>query len=180
MRRMLCALIGVCWVSGAWAEPQFWIVIGSYQDVGRAEQTLLRADASMDESFAISSVDIQAVRWNRIASGPYLTHGMANLTLIQARQAGFDGAWILVTDSVDQDMESDYGAYDAYASAVDAGLFDYDDSFIDSVSEYPDIESLLPPAVSVDKDDKEKSPPRELTVEVPEGYELHKLRRETD
>ena len=180
MRRMLCALIGVLCVSSAWAEPQFWIVIGSYQDSDNAEQTMRKANVSMDESFAVSSIDIQAGRWYRVASGPYLTSTMADLTLIQARQAGFDGAWTLVTES-DQDLENDYGTYDAYTDGSDYNLPDYDDALSDSAYEYPDIESLLPPAVSLDQEDnKTQSPPRELVVEVPDGYELHKLHREAD
>ncbi|MCZ6854906.1 MAG: hypothetical protein O7G86_13410, partial [Gammaproteobacteria bacterium] len=90
-------------------------------------------------------------------------------------------AWILVTGTVDQDTEDDYGLYDVYSAGAEDDLPDYDGTFADSADGYPDIESLLPAAVSLDNDDdKEKSTPRELAVEVPDGYELHKLERKTE
>ncbi len=179
MRRLWCTLISVGFVSGALAEKQFWVVVGSYQDPAYAERALGRANAGLREFFTIAFVDIEADRWYRVLAGPYPTRGVADLTAVQARQVGFDGAWMLATESTDLGMEDDYGAGDEYATDGDYGeLPGFEAAYPDSVGEYPDIESLLPPVVPADEADKYvRKPERELVQEVPDGYELHKLRR---
>jgi hypothetical protein len=202
--RWLISLVVLLWLPAmAVAERQFWVAVGSFRDHSYAEQTTDRANDVLDASFTISSVDIDANRWYRVMSGPYLSRGSADQTVVAAKQAGFEGTWTLALDSMEDSMEDS----SAFAGAVDPGFYDsaspsdgyssgysggYDDRYDElpsyestvSADGYPDIESLLPalepPVVGEAGGAGAKAAgkfPAELVDEPPEGYALHKLRR---
>ena len=164
MRWLLCAAISL-FVSTARAEEQYWVAVGSYRNLGYAQEALDRANAALDESFVLSSLDIEAERWYRVMAGPYLTRGVAELTLVDAQLAGFETSWMLVTEASDleADLADGYGSYDEYAPL--------DDGFEERYDEYRDDYSFR-------ENQEPAKTPREVVDQAPEGYGLHKLRRE--
>jgi len=190
MRWLLCAGIFLSFSGTAEAEEQFWVAVGSYRDLGYAEEARDKANAALNETFTVSSIYIDADRWYRVLTGPYVSRGVAELTLVEAQQAGFDSTWMLAADTVDggvddqggyadYDRYGDSGAYDDYGDYSDyeeyGGLPEYESS-------YPPLESEPPPSVATPQDETRRAVkiPSELVDEAPAGYGLHKLRRRGD
>jgi hypothetical protein len=107
-------------------------------------------------------------------SGPYLSRGVAELTIVEAQQVGFDSAWMLVTESADvaiSDSDTGFDEYEAYGDYTEyESSYDYD-SYTDDI----DIDE---PA-GLDTERREKTE-HKLVGEAPASYGLHRLRRTDD
>ena len=193
MRWLLCAGIFLSFSGVARAEEQFWVAVGSYRDRGYAEEARDKANAALNEAYTVSSIDIDTDRWYRVLTGPYVSRGVAELTLVEAQQAGFESTWMLAGDPVDaglddQDSYADYDRYgddeasDEYSEYGDYSEYEEYARLPDYESSYPPLESDQPPAATTPQDDTRRAAkiPSELVDEAPAGYGLHKLRRHGD
>jgi hypothetical protein len=173
MRWLLGAAL-IVFAATAVAEAQFWVAVGSYQDITYAQEALDRAKADLRESFNLTPVDVEGKHWYRVMSGPYLSRGVAELTIVEAQQVGFDGAWMLVTESDDvasSDGESGFDEYEAYGEYAEyESSYDYD-SYSD------DIDFDEPAGFETEPREKIE---HTLVGEAPASYGLHRLRRTDD
>ncbi|MEZ5558410.1 MAG: DUF5916 domain-containing protein [Pseudomonadales bacterium] len=165
MTRSLLAVAVLLLTAGAGADPQYWIAIGSYSNLAYAEEARARADAILAEPFAIVSVDVAGSRFNRVLAGPFLTRELASDLLRQAREAGFDGAWLLAEDA-GYDLSTDVGGADPY---VGPGSFDR------LLDDLPAPDALPPPRPAAPQEQRK---PPVVVDEPPPGYQLNRLHRE--
>jgi hypothetical protein len=158
------------------AEAEYWVVVGSYQNLTYAEEALGQAVQALDASFSMSTVDTAGGRFFRVTGGPYLSREIGEHMIEESRQAGFSSPWLLVTQRDDL-LAPSYGS----------GLSEFDfESPLPDLEEY-DIESqqLRVPAVEpadIPGFNAPERPEREqdhqLIDEAPDGYELHRLNRD--
>ena len=173
-RAVVCACMGAAVFSGsaifsgaAVADPQYWIVVGSFRDLGNADASLSRANAMLSESFAIVPIKFGVDRRYRILAGPYATPEVADLGVTDARQAGFADSWMFANDPTD-DYTSNY-TDDDFSDYANDYTSDYTDYAEDSAAEYGEL--------SGSRGRPEVKSPRKVVEAAPDGYALHKLQR---
>ena len=155
MRRMFWLLALLCADSG-YADTEFWISVGSYQDIEHAEKFREHASLRLQEAFTVSPAETPSGYFYRVMAGPFLQRESAEYTLQKVHEAGFADAWMLTTE----------GPVSLYRTTN----FDELDIDLPPIGELPVIPQL--PAI------KKIKPRLEPVREAPEDYQLHKLHRD--
>ncbi|MCZ6643104.1 MAG: DUF5916 domain-containing protein, partial [Gammaproteobacteria bacterium] len=140
--------------AAAFAETQYWVAVGSYQERANAEVARDEAGARMAETFHVTPADTPSGYYYRVLAGPYLTQSVADLMVTQARNAGFDSAWLLASE------------IEGFSSSFDGDL-----DYLDDLPALPDL-----PVPAREPRIKSYEPP---VRETPPGYQLNRLRRDS-
>jgi len=151
-----------------WADLQYWVSVGSYQQSERADRALADASNKMSERFSVVGTQTTKGFYYRVAAGPFLSREAAQDRVLVARDRGFAGAW-LWADDADVFESNIYGTPtlgtdSEYNFDAPTGGGELQTTPVDSEAE----EALL----------KQRSEAPELIEEAPESYKLNKLRRD--
>jgi hypothetical protein len=146
------------------AEVEYWISVGSYQNLINAEIAQREASARLPESFSITQAETDSGFFYRVLAGPYLTREIADHMLGESRRQGFESAWILAAET---------GLSTLGSSPVDPLSTDYEYDL--PTYERQDPEDL-PPIELEERPDR--STDHQMIDEAPEGYNLHRLNRD--
>ena len=199
-RRFLFLVITLMTPTLGWAELQYWVSVGSYQQSETAQKAVTQASRQIAENFAVVGTDTAKGYFYRVAAGPFASREAAEDRVRQARGVGFPGAWLwageasvfesgMTTMSADPatstayeppsaSYESDYSSGSTYSGSGTSGS-----GTSDYTSPYPEGESSRPGRTAEDEaveQDliKRRSEAPELVDEAPEDYKLNKLRRD--
>jgi len=170
------ALLAIC--LSAWAESEYFVVLGSYNSLEHAEEAKARAAAQLQEPYTVVPADTASGFYYRVLAGPYFGKDVASAKLDEAQRLGFSEVWLLAAEA------SGGGLY----LAAD-GSYAFPDQEMDDLTEGSE-EGATPsgqrwesaPATpgAEDTDDAEAaegSKERILVEEAPPGYQLNKLHR---
>ncbi len=159
-----------------YADLQFWVSVGSYQQLEGAQAARDRASIDLGEAFELVDVETDKGHFYRVAAGPYLRREMAEDQVRNARDRGYSGAWLWA------DEDSVFSSVTRGTDSPGSG-FRLDDETYDtdySLPEYDSPEPYINEDLGVDDADmimrREEAP--ELVEEPPEGFKLNKLRRD--
>ena len=182
------------------ASADYWVSIGAFKEAATATEVAASASELLSLPFATLAVDANGKgTLHRVAAGPLATREEAKVATDRVRQAGYHDAWIIVLD--DEVPETDIKPVESapvsqteLASAPEAATIDTDSATaatIDTTSdtwngELPPIEVLLQGLPDVPAawppQDRQPSPETddeiEVETEIPEDYQLHRLRRD--
>ncbi|MGI9326957.1 MAG: SPOR domain-containing protein [Pseudomonadales bacterium] len=186
------------------AESQYWVVVGSYPTLKRAEQARQEASAELSEAFDVRGGDTPTDYVYRVVVGPYETTMAARDMLTEARAGPYEQAWIL-PQAIDQELQvaaAQSSAQDAgYSNREDTddpaaafqsrpGRFDgrYDSgidrkSGVSESSSEPSSQGAHPAREASTEEQRsdetiEMSKVPNLVQKAPSSYSLHKLRRD--
>ena len=188
LRRSLMAglcLLAPLFASAGQAADEFWVTVGSYQTISRAETARTEASQQLSESFGISEAQLDSGLWYRVVAGPYLSSDTASHIRDEAVRNGFGNAWVMdVTPEFISEPASTYSADayrletysdQAYRSGLDGGAYEpvapESSRYSVPASEPADIPGFNAP-IREDRDKEHK-----LISEPPEDYRLHQLNR---
>lgn len=164
------------------ADTNFYVALGSYADQETAEQAGQEASQRLPEPYTVQGAQTGIGYMYRVLAGPYITRELAEQTVAEARQLGFDDAWLLATTDDDLAVPRIYSddllGEDALERDVELGSGAGSDSYTGTSAERRQPRSYPAP----DKGDVPEEPgstaPPEPVSEPPPGYKLHKLHRE--
>ena len=174
--RLICGIVTAGIVSvGVWADAEYWVPVGSYQQRDTAESAARDARDVLGAPIAIIGASTASGFYFRVVAGPYASRSEAMDMAEAAKARGFGDAWVwsrqsddeigvdsYVDDLLDTPSDTDYDA-----------LFDDLDLDLDLELELDGQEEGL------DEDiipaDRELP---DLIEEAPDDYKLNKLRRD--
>ena len=99
----------------SYAQTQYWVSVGSYENPESAERGLRNAEGKLAAAFAVVGVETGKGFYYRVASGPYASRASAQDQVGNAHALGFDGAWIWVGD--DNDFSAAQTSTSGYAES---------------------------------------------------------------
>jgi hypothetical protein len=143
-------------------EVEFWMSVGSYQDLAYAEVARNDASSMLAESFAIDDVETHDGFFYRVVAGPYFSKEIADHLVDEARRVGFATPWAFVRESGLTTLPS--------STALREPELDLPELDVDS-----ELEAL--PALEL-KDRPMQSSEHKLIDVAPDDYHLHRLRRD--
>jgi hypothetical protein len=177
MRRIAAffSLALVC--ASASAESQYYVVLGSYATMTRAEEAQVQASERLPEAYGLVAADTPEGIYYRVVAGPYLGKERADTMLDRARSTGFADAWLLEEASpLSEDyLSSSYLALETLSTETD----DVEDRLLTGDGAY-DAPPPEPARRNTDGPSEEGDGGPILVEEAPPGYELHRLRRSGD
>ena len=154
-----------------WADSEYWVPVGSYQQRDTAESAARSARDILGESIAIVGASTASGFYFRVVAGPYGSRIEASDMVERAVARGFDGAWVwsrqggddaeidsYVDELLDTPADTDYDAlFDDLDLELDLELRDegLDEEIVPTDTQLPD-----------------------LIEEAPDDYKLNKLRRD--
>lgn len=173
-RRVLCCVACLLFVAIAAplsADSEYWVSVGSYRDLTGAEAAQNSAGSKLTETFTVVQAETDTGLWYRVQCGPYLTREIADDVLGQAKAAGFESAWILMSDSgtVTMPMTDGYD-HDLLEQEPDLGTFDPDAA----VRNVPEAEPVDIPGFNAPVRE-EREVEHKLIDQAPPGYKLNRL-----
>ncbi len=177
------ALLTICLSasSSSWAETEYFVVLGSYNDLEHAEEAKSRAALHLPEAYSVVPADTAGGFFYRVLAGPYFEKDRANGKIDEARELGFSESWLLAAEA------SGGGLY----LAAD-GSYAFPDQESDSLTAEPDSSlddgtgpsdrgwesaPATPDSEDFEGEAAEGARERILVEEAPPGYQLNKLRR---
>jgi hypothetical protein len=145
------------------------VSIASLKSEEGAEREAARAASTMAERFVVLGAQTDRGFFYRVVSGPYIDRLWANEQLANAKDAGYEDAWIWVGDA-DTALIGESTATDEFAfdDTDDFELPEFDEDFDLPEFEFQSDDDLLEDRVPVPK----------VVDEAPPGYQLNKLRRD--
>jgi hypothetical protein len=81
------------------ADTEYFVVVSSLRSQAHAQAMLERAEREMGSGFQIARVTTGDGSFLRVMAGPYLTRGLASAGVSDAKDSGFDAAWLLASSA---------------------------------------------------------------------------------
>ena len=166
-------LLSLC-ACGAVAETEFWSVVGSFNTLERAENARRSASTALTQQFDVRGADTAKDYLYRVLAGPYLTRELAEDAVAEARRNGFPDAWLLATQSSLTESISSSVSSQSPATSYSSSPLQSDTPVLRPRA--PVVPQSAPQLNDTDAEQGTTLP--ELIREAPEGYDLHKLRRD--
>ena len=177
---ILCMFVLAMFAPLAWAEPEYWVVVGSFQSTETADRARREAEEQVSDSFSVFGAQTGRGYFYRVASGPYASRVLAQDRLGVLRSQGYSQAWVLAQDStvlpqisgtsagLTSDFTTDYTTSDL---GLDLDLDSYT-SELDLPLDYGASDTNDPEI----RDNREPLP--QIVEEAPAGYQLNRIRRD--
>ncbi|XOV81473.1 MAG: DUF5916 domain-containing protein [bacterium] len=158
LRSHICAfLFSTLIAATAQAQTHYWVSVASYENQNRAMSYLDAAEEAVRQPFEVLGFVTDQGYFYRLVSGPYLTLELAQDLVATAVRQGFPGAWYWSEEDV------------SHSTGV---LTEGPTSQAEPEPLPRNQPQLVPPSSSA------KKKADRVVDEAPDGYQLHKLRRE--
>ena len=172
MHRVVFTIVFLVAQNSAFATTSFWVSVGSFQDSTVAERVLNEASGALPEHFVLLRADTPNGVFQRVVSGPYASHESALTAQDHAKSGGYSDSWVFTTtaDATLPAAPAETSSENAARSLLDnSGDVDYRGGLDSKDNDLP-VESPIPRS-AIDEP--------QLPTEVPEGYRLNSLYRDS-